>query len=84
MEIMGKMVRIPAGNITNLHYNFVVAKPLVIIKELSAFAIKLELKKIILFKPIFGLNLVFHIKARLTLDLTKQIKAIFFILKYKE
>ena len=31
MEIMGKMVRMPAGNITNLHYNFVVAKLLVII-----------------------------------------------------
>ena len=26
---MGKMVRIPAGNTTNEHYNFVVAKPLV-------------------------------------------------------
>ena len=26
------MVRIPAGDITNLHYNFVVAKPLVEIK----------------------------------------------------
>ena len=64
------------NNITN---NF-----LMIIKELSAFAIKLELKKIILFKPIFGLNLVFYKKMRLTLDLTKQIKAIFFILKYKE
>ena len=29
MSIMGKMVRIPAGNTTNEHYNFVVAKPLV-------------------------------------------------------
>ena len=28
-RIMWKVVRIPAGNITNLHYNFVVAKPLV-------------------------------------------------------
>ena len=27
------MVRIPAGDITNLHYNFVVAKPLVDLKE---------------------------------------------------
>ena len=26
------MVRIPAGDITNLHYNFVVAKPLVVFK----------------------------------------------------
>jgi len=26
---MGKVVRIPAGNTTNVHYNFVVAKPLV-------------------------------------------------------
>ena len=32
MSIMGKMVRIPAGNTTNEHYNFVVAKPLVQIK----------------------------------------------------
>ena len=32
MSIMGKMVRIPAGNTTNEHYNFVVAKPLVSIK----------------------------------------------------
>ena len=31
MSIMGKMVRIPAGNTTNEHYNFVVAKPLVFI-----------------------------------------------------
>ena len=29
---MGKVVRIPAGNTTNEHYNFVVAKPLVYIK----------------------------------------------------
>jgi hypothetical protein len=29
---MGKMVRIPAGNTTNEHYNFVVAKPLVLFK----------------------------------------------------
>ena len=28
---MWKVVRIPAGDITNLHYNFVVAKPLVYI-----------------------------------------------------
>ena len=28
--IMWKMVRIPAGNTTNVHYNFVVAKPLVV------------------------------------------------------
>ena len=27
------VVRIPAGDITNLHYNFVVAKPLVYTKE---------------------------------------------------
>ena len=33
MSIMGKMVRIPAGNTTNEHYNFVVAKPLVYFKE---------------------------------------------------
>jgi len=32
---MGKMVRIPAGNTTNEHYNFVVAKPLVYIKILN-------------------------------------------------
>ena len=32
MSIMGKMVQIPAGNTTNEHYNFVVAKPLVHIK----------------------------------------------------
>ena len=30
---MGKVVRIPAGNTTNVHYNFVVAKPLVTIKR---------------------------------------------------
>ena len=30
---MWKMVRIPAGNTTNVHYNFVVAKPLVFLKE---------------------------------------------------
>ena len=30
---MGKVVRIPAGNTTNVHYNFVVAKPLVFIIE---------------------------------------------------
>ena len=29
---MWMVVRIPAGDITNLHYNFVVAKPLVLIK----------------------------------------------------
>ena len=29
---MWMVVRIPAGDITNLHYNFVVAKPLVTIK----------------------------------------------------
>ena len=29
MYIMWKVVQIPAGDITNLHYNFVVAKPLV-------------------------------------------------------
>ena len=29
------MVRIPAGNTTNVHYNFVVAKPLVNIKAPS-------------------------------------------------
>ena len=29
MQIMWKLVRILAGDITNLHYNFVVAKPLV-------------------------------------------------------
>ena len=27
---MWKVVRIPAGDITNLHYNFVVAKPLIL------------------------------------------------------
>ena len=27
------MVRVPAGDITNLHYNFVVTKPLVEIRE---------------------------------------------------
>ena len=30
---MWKVVRIPAGDITNLHYNFVVAKPLVFKKS---------------------------------------------------
>ena len=30
---MWKMVRIPAGDIINLHYNIVVAKPLVALKE---------------------------------------------------
>ena len=29
---MRKVVRIPAGNTTYVHYNFVMAKPLVIIK----------------------------------------------------
>ena len=29
---MWMVVRIPVGDITNLHYNFVVAKPLVLIK----------------------------------------------------
>ena len=32
MGIMWKVVQIPAGDITNLHYNFLVAKPLVTIK----------------------------------------------------
>ena len=36
MSIMGKMVRIPAGNTTNEHYNFVVAKPIVFIKGIRA------------------------------------------------
>ena len=31
---MWKVVRIPAGDITNLHYNFVVAKPLVFINAM--------------------------------------------------
>ena len=34
---MGKVVRIPAGNTTNVHYNFVVAKPLVIIIIITYF-----------------------------------------------
>ena len=29
---MSMMVRVPAGDITNLHYNFVVAEPLVVFK----------------------------------------------------
>ena len=49
---MGKVVRIPAGNTTNVHYNFVVAKPLVHIKIVSIFNVKYILDKpLIYYQP---------------------------------
>ena len=35
MYIMWKVVQIPVGDITNLHYNFVVAKPLQLYVKVS-------------------------------------------------
>ena len=42
MKIKWKVVRIPAGDITNLHYNFVVAKPLVYMKARRRYSPKIN------------------------------------------
>ena len=73
MSIMGKMVRIPAGNTTNEHYNFVVAKPLVChvkiergnhwLEEISVpqFLLRLAFLKRLFFRFYSGV-VTFHIK----------------------